>query len=135
MESRVRYRYKLKRSAFAALVLLVLIYGLGIYTTLFIEIPAEEGWAFLSKSGVLLAHAVLGTLIIFHSMSIVAMSIKAKEHTWLISSIIGLAGVLLSTGTGSSFVSADNDFMSILMAFGFAISVLAYAYGIYTSKE
>ncbi|MEI7667670.1 MAG: hypothetical protein WCI62_01590 [Erysipelotrichaceae bacterium] len=135
MESRTNYSYKLKRSAFGAIGVLILIYVLGIYTTLFIEIPAEEGWAFLAKSGVLLAHAVLGTLIIFHSVSLVAMSLKSKSQTWLITSIIGLAGILLSSGTGSSFVSADNDLMSFLMALGFAASLLAYAYAIYASKE
>ena len=43
-------KYKLKRAAFAAVVLLTLIYCLGIYTTLFIEIPEGEGWSFMMKS-------------------------------------------------------------------------------------
>jgi len=126
---------KLKRSAFVAFVLLVLIYGLGIYTTLFIEIPEGEGWGFVMSSMVLLSHASLGTLLIFHSGYIVVVASKLKDQTWILLSIIGLSGVLLSVGTGSSFVSADNDVMSLLMAIGFAISLLAYGYGIYRTKE
>jgi len=128
-------KYKLKRSAFAAVVLLTLIYCLGIYTTLFIEIPEGEGWSFIMKSIILLSHATLGTLLIFHSASLVAMANKAKSKMWMGVSVVGLLGVLLSVGTGSSFVSVDNDFMSALMALGFAISLLAYVYGIYASAE
>ena len=59
-------QYKLKRSALAASVLLIIIALLGTYTALFIEIPQGEGWSFVMKSVILLAYEVLGPLWIFH---------------------------------------------------------------------
>ncbi len=135
MKNNTQLFIKLKRSAFAAFVLLVLIYGLGIYTTLFIEIPEGESWGFVMRSMVLLAHASLGTLLIFHTAYIVVLAAKVKDQRWVFLSIIGLLGVLLSVGTGASFITADNDVMSFLMGFGFALSLLAYVYGIYSTQE
>ncbi len=135
MRNNTQLFIKLKRSAFAAFFLLVLIYGLGIYTTLFIEIPEGEGWNFVMSSMVLLAHASLGTLLIFHTAYIVVLAAKVKDLKWLLLSLIGLLGVLTSVGTGASFIGADNDVMSLLMAIGFAISISAYVYGIYSTRE
>jgi hypothetical protein len=128
-------QYKLKRSALAASVLLVLIYLLGVYGALFIEIPEGEGWSFVMSSVVLLGHAVLGTLLIFHSGSILVMARKAKSATWTWVSVLGLAGVLLSVGTGSSYITTDNDWFTFAMSVGFAISILAYLYGIYADQN
>lgn len=127
--------YKLKRSALAAIGLLVLITLLGIYTALFIEIPEGQGWSFVLSSVVLLAHAVLGTLLIFHALSILMSARKVKSGLWIVVSIVGLVGILLSVGTGSSFISADNDWLTFLMSLGFAISILAYVYGIYADPQ
>lgn len=127
--------YKLKRSALAAVGLLVLITLLGIYTALFIEIPEGEGWAFVMSSVVLLSHAVLGTLLIFHALSILIMARKAKSSLWIRVSVVGLLGILLSVGTGSSFITADNDWLTFLMSVGFAVSILAYVYGIYSDPS
>lgn len=127
--------YKLKRSALAAIGLLVLITLLGIYTALFIEIPEGQGWSFVMSSVVLLAHAVLGTLVIFHALSILLSARKAKSTLWTLVSIIGLSGILLSVATGSSFISADNDWLTLLMSLGFAVSTLAYVYGIYADPQ
>ena len=128
-------QYKLKRSALAASVLLIIIALLGTYTALFIEIPEGEGWSFVMKSVILLAHAVLGTLLIFHSASLVISARKAKSQLWTWLSLIGLAGVLLSVGTGSSFITADNDWLTFFMSLGFAVSLLAYLFGIYSDQN
>ncbi len=127
--------YKLKRSALAAIGLLVLITLLGIYTALFIEIPEGQGWSFVMSSAVLLAHAVLGTLLIFHALSILMSARKVKSALWSVVSVVGLLGILLSVGTGSSFITADNDWLTFFMSLGFAISILAYVYGLYADPQ
>jgi len=127
--------YKLKRSAFAAVSLLVLITLLGIYTALFIEIPESGGWSFAMSSVILMAHAVLGTLVIFHAGSLLVMARKAKSSVWTIVSVLGLLGILLSVGTGSSFITSDNDWLTFFMSVGSAISILAYVYGIYADQQ
>jgi len=87
------------------------------------------------SSVVLLAHAVLGTLLIFHSGSLLLMARKAKSSLWTNVSVVGLLGVLLSVGTGSSFITTDNDWLTFAMSTGFAISILAYLYGIYADQN
>ena len=126
---------KLKRSALAAVSLLLLITLLGIYTALFIEIPEGEGWAFAMSSVILMSHAVLGTLLIFYAGSILVSARKAKSTLWTQVSVVALLGILLSVGTGSSFITADNDWLTFLMSIGFALSTLAYVYGIYADQE
>ncbi len=127
--------YKLNRSALAAVGLLLLITLLGIYTALFIEIPEGEGWAFALSSVVLLSHAVLGTLLIFHAGSILLIARKVKSASWTRVAVVGLLGILLSVGTGSSFITTDNDWLTFLMSVGFVISTLAYVYGIYADQN
>jgi NAD/NADP transhydrogenase beta subunit len=134
MTTKVKH-YRLKRSALAAIVLLVLIYALGVYSALFIELPETGRWVAFMSSLIPLAHAVLGTLLIFHSGYLVHQSGKAKNGLWIKVSWIGLAGVFLSVITGFGYISTDNDLHTFLMALGFALSVLAYVYGLYADQN
>lgn len=127
--------YRLKRSALAAVSLLFLITLLGIYSALFIEIPEGEGWSFLLSSVTLLTHAVLGTLLIFHALSILVSARKAKSTLWTTVSVIGLVGIIVSVGTGSSYITLDNDWLTFFMSLGFVISSMAYVYGIYADPR
>lgn len=127
--------YKLKRSALAAVSLLFLITLLGIYSALFIEIPEGEGWSFVMSSLTLLTHAVLGTLLIFHALSILLSARKAKSTLWTTVSVIGLVGIIVSVGTGSSYITLDNDWLTFFMSLGFVISSMAYVYGIYADPR
>jgi len=127
---------KANRSAMAAVVILVLIYTLGMYVNLFIEIPEDAtAWQFAMKSIILLLHLSLGSLLIIHSTSLVAMSVKDKNSKWMIFSGVGLAGVLLSVATGSSFITHQTELSSLLMALGFGVSIIAYTFGIYRSSS
>ena len=126
---------KASRSAMATVVILVLIYALGMYVNLFVEILEDAtAWQVAMKSIILLLHLSLGTLLIVHATSLVASSVKAKNSSWMIFSGVGLAGVLLSVATGSSFITHQNELSSLLMAFGFGISIIAYTFGIYRSS-
>ncbi len=124
------------RSAMAAIVILVLIYVLGMYVSLYVEIPEDAtAWQFAMKSIILLLHLGLGTLLAIHSTSLIVMAVKAKNSTWTMYSGIGLAGVLLAIATGSSFITQQTELSSFLMALGLGISILAYTLGIYHSSS
>jgi hypothetical protein len=126
---------KLIRSNWISIVILVLIYILGMYANLFVEIPeGAEAWQFAMKSGMLLSHIVLGTLLAFHAGSIIFMAIKAKSKMWITVSLIGFVGIILSIATGSSFVTMQTEMSSFLMAIGLGISILAYSSGMYLSS-
>ena len=131
----VGFLRKASRSAMATVVILVLIYALGMYVNLFVEIPEDAtAWQFAMKSIILLLHLSLGTLLIVHATSLVASSVKAKNSSWMIFSGIGLAGILLSVATGSSFITHQTELSSLLMALGFGVSIIAYTFGIYRSS-
>jgi len=127
-------QYRLKKSAFAAIGLLILIYALGVFSALFIELPETQRWAAFMTSFVPLSHAVLGTLLIFHSSYLLVEARKARSALWTKVSVLGLIGVLLSVITGFGYISTDNDLHTFLMALGFALSIMAYVYGLYTDQ-
>lgn len=127
---------RLNRSSWVAILLLVLIYLLGMYTNLFIAIPEDaSAWRFAMSSGIVLSHIILGTLLIFHAASISFMAFKAKSSPWILSSIIGLIGILLSITTGSSFIMKQTEMNSFLMAIGLGVSILAYSTGMYLASS
>jgi len=115
--------------------LLVFQYVLGMFTALYIEIPEEtSGWQFMGSSMVLISHVTLGILLAGVSIWLLAASIMKRSGTWIVSSALGLAGILLSLMTGSAFMNDQSDNNSFLMALGLAISLLAYSAGIYLSS-
>ncbi len=131
-----KYLSRLNRSSWITILLLVLIYFLGMYVNLFVEIPQDAtAWQFAMQSVILLSHLVLGTLLAFHAGSIIYMAIKSRNRTWVVVSLIGLVGILLSIATGSSFISQQTEMSSFLMAIGLGISILAYSTGMYLDSN
>lgn len=131
-----KYLSRLNRSSWITILLLVLIYFLGMYVNLFVEIPQDaSAWQFAMQSVILLSHLVLGTLLAFHAGSIIYMAIKSRNRTWVVVSLIGLCGILLSIATGSSFISQQTEMSSFLMAIGLGISILAYSTGMYLDSN
>jgi len=117
------------------ILLLVFQYILGMFTALYIEIPEEtSGWQFMGSSMVLISHVTLGILLAGVSIWLLAAAILKKNGTWIVASAAGLAGILLSLMTGSSFMTDQSNNNSFLMALGLAVSLLAYSAGIYFSS-
>jgi hypothetical protein len=129
-------RSRLNRSSWVIIAVLVIIYLLGMYTNLFIEIPEDaNAWRFAMQNVMLLSHILLGTLVVFHAVSIVFMSLKSKNPTWVVVSLIGLGGIILSLATGSSFITQQTEMSSFLMALGLGVSIMAYCTGIYAASR
>jgi len=131
-----RYLRRLNRTGWITVILLVLVYLLGMYTNLFIEIPEDaSAWQFAMGSIVLLSHIVIGTLLVFHALSITFTAVKTKSSAWIFASLIGLAGIVLSIATGSSFIMKQTEMSSFLMAIGLGVSILAYSSGMYFGSK
>ena len=88
----------------------------------------------MGSSMVLISHVTLGILLAGVSIWLLAASIMKKSGTWIVSSALGLAGILLSLMTGSAFMNGQSDNNSFLMSLGLAISLMAYAAGLYLSS-
>ncbi|MEI7885574.1 MAG: hypothetical protein WCI30_09530 [Clostridia bacterium] len=123
---------KIKFIGMLMIALLVLEYILGMYANLFVEIPeGSNGWQFAVGSGIIMSHIILGTLLLLFSIALFIFSIRAKEKSWTVISILGLVSIFGSLAYGSAFLSKDSDIGSFLMAVGLGIAVLVYSAGLY----
>ncbi len=115
---------------------LLALFILGMIANLYIEIPAEGnawGWVF-THSGVIASHAVLGTLLVLVSVASLVLAILNHRVSWIAASALGLIFTAGAAFFGASFVSADSELSSLLMAFGFLGALVSYASAVFQTK-
>ncbi len=129
---------RLKRQAIGIIVMLVLEYILGMTTNLFVHFTqgqaAQANWDFARTQLPLMAHIILGMLILLAAIVLYIQAVKARSRTWKIPSGIGLGSVLLTIFSGSEFVSKQSDSYSFVMSLLFIVALSSYGWGIYKSK-
>jgi hypothetical protein len=122
------------------LIALVLEFILGIYTNLFVEFPDSlvngNGWAWsMSQSPILVAHVLLGTLLLAASLLALGLGISLKSKTAIGSSAAGLVMMGLAYLSGSAFLTnIQVDGYSFSMALGFMGSLAAYGAAYYLTR-
>ena len=120
---------------FAMVVLLVVQYVLGMYTNLFVQIPAGvNGWQWLDNSVVLVGHVVVGGLLTVAAVAILLLAWRARARAWIAISAVGLVAIGAALVAGSSFIESQSAASSFIMASGFGAALLAYVSGIYASR-
>ncbi len=129
----------LRTHGFVILGLLVAQYVLGILTNLFIMFPENktdwQQWDFAKSQLLLVAHIILGILLLFGSIALLVRAIKLKDRTWKIVASIGLVSILLAIVSGSEFVSTQQAAYSLGMSILFIIVLGAFGWGIYKTKN
>lgn len=148
---RVRPLTRPRPLAFLLLLLLALQLLLGMWTNLFVAVPASHPgsnageyfggvvqgvlWA-VTQSGLpaLIAHAGLGLLLLLASLYAIVVAFRGAERVWKIVMPIGAFGILVAGFNGASFINYGFDVSSLLMTLGFAVALLAYIIGLYASK-
>ena len=124
------------RLGLAMIILLLGQYLLGMYTNLFVEIPADvDGWKWMSNSLVLMGHVTVGTLLLVVAVAGLVLAIRARLTAWTVASAIGLAGIGVALFAGSTFMNGQADGMSFLMAGGLGLAMAAYAAALYTEAR
>lgn len=120
------------------LVLLTLLAGqyvLGILTNLFVTFPdttmATQRWEFARGQLLLMAHIVVGVLLLAGAIALLVRAIKVKDQTWIVASSIGLGSILFAIVTGSVFVSTQQASYSLIMSLLFIVAAAAFGWGIY----
>jgi hypothetical protein len=123
----------LRANALAAIVMLLLEYGLGIWMNLEGHVPgADQGvgfWAAFLDSITrgplgLTLHAVLGTLIIITSIGLAMRSIATKRWSWSVLALVAFIAVLLAWLSGVLFVSSGDSEPSLVMALWTGVALL-----------
>jgi hypothetical protein len=126
----------LRSNALAALVMLVLEFGLGVVVNLYATLPkSDSGATFLSALAAAIGngplslsiHAVLGTLLLVTGIICIVRAALTRISSALTFSIIGLVGILAAWGSGVGFIGTQDDSASLAMAIATAVALLSYA--------
>jgi uncharacterized membrane protein YhaH (DUF805 family) len=119
--------------------LLIAEYLLGVVTNLYVQFPAgqnESGlWAFSRGQSLILLHILVGILLLFGTIALLARARKNRDSVWSFAAVVALCAVLLAMVTGLLFVGSQLALYSLLMSLSFITALLAYFYGLYASRS
>src|SRR6476646_1189324 len=125
---------KLQTQAWYLLAFLACQYILGMLANLFIAFPEGNNdwqqWEFAKTQLLLMAHIVLGMLLLIGSIALYIRAFRAKDRTWKIASGIGLGSILLAIISGSEFISSQQEYYSLVMSVLFIVAVGAFGWGL-----
>jgi hypothetical protein len=125
----------LRANSLAALVMLVIEFGLGVVVNLYATLPgSDRGATFLTAFAAaigngplsLAIHAVLGTLLLVTGIICIVRAALTRTPTTLVFSIIGLVGILAAWGSGVGFIGTQDDSASLTMALATGVAILGY---------
>jgi len=121
------------------IIVLVAEYFLGIFTTFLVKFPEElnekEVWRFAFQQIPLALHIIVGTLLFIGAVSFFIRALKLKNRIWIATSSVAVAAILGGLGTGSTFVTSQNDLYSFIMSISLMIALISYSIGAYMTKE
>lgn len=127
----------LRRATYAAFVLLLIQYGLGMYVNLYVTVPAADqgqglGKAISNGPMSLSVHAVLGFLLVLAAVGLLVQSLMARYWTVLTASVIALAAIIAAATQGTRFVDQGGpDGASMTMAVLAGVAMLCYGTVLY----
>lgn len=130
---------KLSKHALGILGLLVVQYVLGTIANLYIAFPDNSNeyqhWEFAKTQFVVMAHIIVGFLILFGTIALLVRAIKTKDTAWKMPSIIAAVCVVLAIMSGSEFISTQAQLYSLIMAMLFIIITGTIVWGVYKSRS
>ena len=135
-----RWRQNLARGNLAALILLLIQYGLGMGVNLYVALPAagsggrDIGKAFTSGPA-LAVHAVLGLLLLLMAISMIVRAALARHRASIVTSAVGLLAILAAAGYGASFVHDSTNAASFGMALATGVALLSYVIGLFLTRR
>jgi hypothetical protein len=126
----------LRISALAGLVMLLIEYGLGMWTNLYAQLPSSDhGKATFAAFGgavshdpaaSLALHALLGTLLILTAVFVVIRAALVRQAVPIVLGCIALIAILAAWLYGTSFVSDPANSASLGMAVAAGVAMLGY---------
>src|SRR5437016_9316055 len=124
-------RARLWHLSVAALIMLVLQYGLGIILNLYVEVPASDAHAGIlteiaTAPAVLTVHAVLGAALIGTGILLVARAVGEQDRLLAVLATAGLTALGGAFAAGEIFVRNDQDVASMAMAILTGLALLCY---------
>jgi hypothetical protein len=121
----------LRRAGFAAFVMLVVQFALGIYVNLYVTVPSADhghgfGQAIANGPAGLTLHIVLGLLLILAAIGFLVQAILARQPALIAAAVLGLLAMIGAAASGSAFTGSGRDGASMAMAALAAVGLLCY---------
>ena len=121
----------LRRISVAALIMLVVQYGLGIFLNLYVSIPASDAHAgffreIATAPLALTVHALLGLGLIGTAILLVARAVGTRDRLLAVLATVGLTAIGGAFGTGEIFVKNGQSSASLAMAVLTGVALLCY---------
>lgn len=109
----------------AALLLQVVV---GVADAVWLEVPETgNAWTASAPMPLLNAHLLLGTGITALALWMLVDAIRSRARVWIISTVVGLLGVITALGGGSAFLSTNGDpVSSFMMTIGCVVAIAAF---------
>jgi len=121
----------LRRVALAALVMLVVQYGLGIILNLYIAVPASDAHAGImqeiaSGPAMLTVHALLGLGLIGAALVLLVRAVRLEDRVIAVLAAAGLTAIGGAFASGEIFVRNGQSGASLAMALLTGVALLCY---------
>ncbi len=126
----------LRTNSFAAVVMLLLEFDLGVGVNLYATLPtSDHGKALFPAFGsavtggpvVLGVHAVLGTILLITGVSAVVRAALLRQTVLIVITGVSLLGIVVAWLSGARFVGTMANGASLAMAIATGVSLLCYA--------
>ena len=121
----------LRRVSLAALVMLVVQYGLGIILNLYIAVPASDAHAGImqeiaSGPAMLTLHALLGLGLIGAALALLVRAVRLEDRVIAVLAAAGLTAIGGAFASGEIFVHNGQPGASLAMALLTGVALLCY---------
>ena len=126
----------LRANCLAGLVMLLVEYGLGMWTNVYATVPAtDQGKTTFAAFGDAVAHgpvglalhALLGTLLIVTAVSVVVRASLVRQVPLIVIGCIALVAIVAAWLSGAKFVGDAANGASFGMALATGVAILGYA--------
>ena len=121
----------LRRISLAALIMLVVQYGLGIILNLYIAVPASDAHAGImqeiaSGPAMLTVHALLGLGLIGAALVLLVRAVRLEDRVIAVLAAAGLTAIGGAFASGEIFVRNGQSGASLAMALLTGVALLCY---------
>ena len=126
----------LRANSFAAIVILLIEFALGVWVNLYGHLPASDhganvasGYAKAVSDGPagLSIHAVLGAILVISAVTALVRAVRIRRAAMVGATAVGLLAIVSAAFSGASFVGNGDNGASMGMAVAAALAVGAYA--------
>jgi uncharacterized membrane protein len=126
----------LRTNSFAAIVMLLIEFALGVGVNLYATLPGSDtgrsvlpafGHAVTGGPVVLALHAILGTLLLVTGTTAVVRAALIRRTMLIAVTTVALLSIIVAWLSGARFVGSMADGASMAMATATAVSLLSYA--------